>query len=65
MIHNSDEPLVSIDYKGTKYGCIIDHRWTDVTNNNRLKVVLWYDNEWGYSHQVVDIVKYLISKGLK
>jgi|APSaa5957512622_1039677.scaffolds.fasta_scaffold03583_4 glyceraldehyde 3-phosphate dehydrogenase len=56
---NSEDPLVSIDYKGSPYAANIDHRWTVVEGGKRLKMVLWYDNEWGYASQVVDIVKLL------
>lgn len=57
--NNCEDPLVSIDYKESPYATNIDHRWTLVEDGNRLKMVLWYDNEWGYSSQVVDMVRYL------
>lgn len=59
IFHNNFEPLVSIDFAKSDYSAIIDHRWTMVNNDNYLKIVLWYDNEWGYSHRVVDLVDYL------
>ena len=37
----------------------MDHRWTNVVNDNLLKMVLWYDNEWGYSSRVVDQVNFV------
>ena len=43
-------------------GNIVDHRWTDVIDGNLLKMVLWYDNEWGYSSRVVDQVKFVHDK---
>lgn len=62
IFHNNFEPLVSIDFKGTPYSTTIDHRWTVVNKNNYLKLISWYDNEWGYSSRVVDLVDYLFSK---
>jgi len=60
----SEEPLVSIDYKGDPRSSIIDGLSTMVIGDNMLKVVAWYDNEWGYSNRLVDLVSYIISKGL-
>ncbi len=56
---NNEEPLVSADFKGCEYSVVIDHRWTMVNKANYLKIVLWYDNEWGYSSRVIDLIKYL------
>lgn len=56
---NNFEPLVSLDFIKSKYSAIIDHRWTDVIDGNLLKLILWYDNEWGYSTRVVDQVIYI------
>lgn len=53
-IHNTWEQLVSCDYARSPYAAIVDHRWTDVIGDKMLKLVLWYDNEWGYSSQVVN-----------
>lgn len=63
--HNSEAPLVSIDYKESPYATNIDHRWTTIKGGNRLKMVLWYDNECGYSSQVVDIIRCLAGHGLQ
>ena len=49
------ESLVSIDFKGIKQSCVIDLRWLQIFNN-KMKLVLWYDNEWGYSNRVIDLV---------
>ncbi len=57
------QPLVSIDFKKTEYSAIIDEKWTTVNDGNLLKLVSWYDNEWGYSCRVVDLMDYLFSKG--
>ena len=62
IIKNSVKPLVSIDYAKEDYSVIIDHRWTKVEGGKLLKIVYWYDNEWGYSNRVVDIVKLIASK---
>ena len=62
VIHNNTAPLVSLDFLQSEYSAIVDHRWTDVINGNLLKIVLWYDNEWGYSSRVVDQVKFVGQK---
>ncbi|WP_053956687.1 type I glyceraldehyde-3-phosphate dehydrogenase [Inediibacterium massiliense] len=60
----SEEPLVSIDYRQDSRSSIIDGLSTMVMDKNLAKIVSWYDNEWGYSTRVVDLVKYVIQKGL-
>ncbi|WP_069649142.1 type I glyceraldehyde-3-phosphate dehydrogenase [Caloranaerobacter ferrireducens] len=60
----SDEPLVSIDYRKDSHSSIVDALSTMVIGGNMVKVVSWYDNEWGYSTRVVDLVKYIIERGL-
>lgn len=62
IIHNNCEPLVSLDFKKCDYSAVIDHRWTDVIKNRMLKLVLWYDNEWGYAARVLDQVKFVSDK---
>ncbi len=59
----SDEPLVSRDYNGSPYSSIVDGLSTMVLEKTMVKVVAWYDNEWGYSNRVVDLAA-LVSKGL-
>jgi len=59
IFHNNFEPLVSSDFKGSEYSAIVDHRWTMINNSNYLKLILWYDNEWGYGCRVVDLIKHL------
>jgi glyceraldehyde 3-phosphate dehydrogenase len=56
-------PLVSVDFKGMNESTVIDGLSTQVLGN-LAKVVAWYDNEWGYSARLVDLVSYVISKGL-
>ena len=56
ILATSDEPLVSSDYIGNSHSCIIDTSLTAVVAGNMLKVVAWYDNEWGYSNRLVEVV---------
>ena len=56
---NSEEALISADFAQNDYSCILDHRWIMVNDQNYAKLILWYDNEWGYSSRVVDLVCYL------
>lgn len=60
----SEEPLVSSDYIADERSSIIDSLSTDVVGENMVKVVSWYDNEWGYSTRVVDLAEFMIAKGL-
>ena len=64
IVLNNFEPLVSSDFKKEKFTTIIDHRYTDV-KKNMIKLLVWYDNEWGYASKVVEILKYYkeIKKG--
>lgn len=64
ILEYSEEPLVSIDYKQDPNSSIIDGLSTIMMDNTMLKVVAWYDNEWGYSARVVDLVSYIVNKGL-
>jgi glyceraldehyde 3-phosphate dehydrogenase len=59
-----DEPLVSIDFKGNPASSIVDGLSTMVIGGNMVKVLSWYDNEWGYSCRTGDIVAYIAKKGL-
>lgn len=52
----TDEPLVSSDFKGNSHSCVVDLSLTNVVGGNLIKVVAWYDNEWGYSNRVVELV---------
>jgi glyceraldehyde 3-phosphate dehydrogenase len=56
-------PLVSIDFKGSPYSAIIDALSTMVIEGNMAKVIAWYDNEWGYSQRVLDLVAFIANKG--
>lgn len=59
-----DTPLVSKDFYGSSFSCIFDSELTKVINGSFVKILGWYDNEWAYSLRVVDLVEYIISKGL-
>lgn len=60
----SEEPLVSIDYSGDPHSSIVDGLSTDVINGNLVKVIAWYDNEWGYSNRLADLIKYMAKVGV-
>ena len=60
----STEPLVSIDFKGNPHSSIIDAPYTKVMDGDFVKVMAWYDNEWGYSNRCVDLVTLMARKGL-
>jgi glyceraldehyde 3-phosphate dehydrogenase len=59
-----DVPLVSKDFCGSTYSCIFDAELTKVLGGNFVKIMGWYDNEWAYSCRVVDLVEYIIKKGI-
>ena len=59
-----EEPLVSKDFNGNPASSIVDGLTTAVIGGNMVKVMSWYDNEWGYSNRIVDLVNFLIAKGL-
>ena len=59
-----DEPLVSKDFNGNPHSCIVDADSTMVVDGTQLKVIGWYDNEWGYSNRVIDLIGYIGKKGL-
>ena len=55
----TDEPLVSVDFTGDPHSGIVDAGGTNVTQGRMVKVLAWYDNEWGYSSRVVDLARYV------
>ena len=59
-----ERPLVSVDFKMDPRSSIIDAPSTMVIGDNMAKIVSWYDNEWGYSNRIVDLVNYIAEKGL-
>jgi glyceraldehyde 3-phosphate dehydrogenase len=60
----SDVPLVSIDFRGNPHSSIVDMPYTKVLDGDFVKVLSWYDNEWGYSCRCIDLVRLMVSKGL-
>ena len=60
----SYEELVSIDFKGNPHSSIVDMPYTKVMEGDFLKILSWYDNEWGYSNRCVDLLRKLVAKGL-
>ena len=62
IIEYSEEPLVSIDLNGNPHSAIVDATLTKVIEGNMVKVLAWYDNEWGYSSRIKDLMLYIESK---
>lgn len=60
----SDEPLVSADYVGNSFSCVVDAELTMTMGERMAKVVGWYDNEWGYAVRCADLMKFMEEKGL-
>ena len=64
LLQFSEEELVSIDFKGNPHSSIVDAAYTKVMDGDFVKVLSWYDNEWGYSSRCVDLLRLLVKKGL-
>jgi glyceraldehyde 3-phosphate dehydrogenase len=64
ILHVEDAPLVSIDFRGNPFSSIVDSAYTKVMDGDFVKVLSWYDNEWGYSSRCVDLALLLKKKGL-
>jgi glyceraldehyde 3-phosphate dehydrogenase len=64
ILQYSEEPLVSVDFRGNSHSSILDAPYTSVIGGNLVKLLSWYDNEWGYSCRVVDLIKYVAEQGL-
>jgi glyceraldehyde 3-phosphate dehydrogenase (phosphorylating) len=64
VLEYSEEELVSMDFKGNPHSCIFDALSTMVIDGNMVKVIGWYDNEWGYSCRLADLAVFVASKGL-
>jgi glyceraldehyde 3-phosphate dehydrogenase len=63
ILDYTDEPLVSMDFRGDPHSAIVDGQTTMVLGGNFVKVAAWYDNEWGYSCRVSDLVDFIAKKG--
>jgi glyceraldehyde 3-phosphate dehydrogenase len=61
----STEDLVSIDFKGSSYSSIVDAPYTKVMDGDFVKVLSWYDNEWGYSSRCVDLLRALVKRDVE
>ena len=64
ILHVEDAPLVSIDFRGNPFSSIVDAAYTKVMDGDFVKVLSWYDNEWGYSSRCVDLALLLKKRGL-
>jgi len=64
ILQFSEDELVSIDFKGNPHSSIVDAPYTKVMDGDFVKVLSWYDNEWGYSNRCVDLLRLLVKKGL-
>ncbi|MEN6349176.1 MAG: type I glyceraldehyde-3-phosphate dehydrogenase [Syntrophomonas sp.] len=64
ILKYTEEPLVSADYRGEENSAIVDGLLTMAMGDRMAKIIAWYDNEWGYSVRVVDVVSYIAAKGL-
>jgi len=64
ILEYCQEPLVSMDFKGNPASSIVDALSTMVIGGNMVKVLAWYDNEWGYSCRLADLAAYITDKGL-
>jgi glyceraldehyde 3-phosphate dehydrogenase len=62
LLDYTDQPLVSMDFKGDEHSSIVDGLSTMVAGDHLLKVIAWYDNEWGYSCRVADLANYIAER---
>ena len=60
----SDAELVSVDFRGNPHSSIVDAPYTKVMDGDFVKVLSWYDNEWGYSSRCIDLLRKIIARGL-
>ena len=64
ILEYTEAPLVSIDFRGNPHSAILDSLYTHVMDGDFLKVLAWYDNEWGYSNRCVDLLRFIVKKGM-
>jgi glyceraldehyde 3-phosphate dehydrogenase len=64
IMQYTEVPLVSIDYRGNPHSAIVDAPYTNVMDSDFVKILAWYDNEWGYSSRCVDLLRFLVEKGI-
>ena len=60
----TEDDVVSVDFNHYPASATVDSKMTKVLENNFAKIIAWYDNEWGYSCRVVDLIEYMVKKGL-
>lgn len=60
----TEDPVVSVDFNHSLLSSVVDAKCTKVIQDDFVKVLSWYDNEWGYSNRVVDLCEYIVKKGL-
>ena len=64
ILEYNEKPLVSMDFKGNPASSILESSYTTVQEGHLVKAVAWYDNEWGYSNRVCDLICLMADKGL-
>ena len=64
ILQYSTDELVSIDFRGNSHSSIVDAAYTKVMDGDFVKVLSWYDNEWGYSSRCVDLLRFMVKKGI-
>ena len=64
ILQYTEEPLVSSDFRGNPHSCILDAPSTMVMDEDMVKVLGWYDNEWGYSCRTADLCSFMVDRGL-
>ena len=64
LLEYTEAPLVSVDFRGNPHSSIVDAGYTSVMDSDFIKVLSWYDNEWGYSNRCVDLLRFMAGKGL-
>jgi glyceraldehyde 3-phosphate dehydrogenase len=65
ILQYEEAPLVSIDFRGNAHSSILDSSYTSVMDGDFVKVLSWYDNEWGYSSRCVDLLRLMARKGFQ
>jgi glyceraldehyde 3-phosphate dehydrogenase len=63
ILQYEEAPLVSIDFRGNPHSSILDATYTSVMDGDFVKILSWYDNEWGYSSRCVDLLRLMAQKG--
>jgi glyceraldehyde 3-phosphate dehydrogenase len=64
ILDYTEEPMVSVDFNGNFHSAIVDAASTNVVDKKLVAVSAWYDNEWGYSCRVIDLISFMGKKGL-